>query len=172
MAAANTKPWLTASEQIDRLKSRGVHFSLMSEDDARAYLEKNSNYFRLCAYRLGFPKVEEGNRKGEYANLDFYAETETSDTRAYEQALDIEFIVHRDMQRSGLSKSELAKRMGVSLQSLSKLLNSQPNMTLKTVTKIELALGIKIIPQVISGYSNEAPFFFSLQCDFHGVWSR
>ena len=24
-----------------------------------------------CAYRLGFPKVEEGTRKGEYANLDF-----------------------------------------------------------------------------------------------------
>lgn len=133
----------------------------MSEDDARAYLEKNSNYFRLRAYRLGFPKVEEGNRKGEYANLDFYAETETSDTRAYEQALDIEFIVHREMQRSGLSKSELAKRMGVSLQSLLKLLNSQPNMTLKTVTKFELALGIKIIPQVISSYSNEAPFFLS-----------
>lgn len=65
------------------------------------------------------------------------------------------------MQRSGLSKSELAKRMGVSLQSLSKLLNSQPNMTLKTVTRFELALGIKIIPQVISGYSNEAPFFLS-----------
>lgn len=161
MAAANTKPWLTASEQIDRLKSRGVHFSLMSEDDARAYLEKNSIYFGLRAYRLGFPKVEEGNRKGEYANLDFYAETETSDTRAYEQALDIEYIVHREMQRSGLSKSELTKRMGVSLQSLSKLLNSQPNMTLKTVTKFELALGIKIIPQVISGYSNEAPFFLS-----------
>lgn len=58
MAAANTKPWLTASEQIDRLKSRGVHFLLMSEDDARAYLEKNSIYFRLRAYRLGFPKVD------------------------------------------------------------------------------------------------------------------
>lgn len=89
---------------------------------------------------------------------DFYAETETSETRAYEHALDIEFIVHREMQRSGLSKSELAKRMGVSLQSLSKLLNSQPNMTLKTIAKFELALGIKIIPQVISSYSNEAPF--------------
>lgn len=71
MTDANRKPWLTASEQIDHLKSRGVHFSLMSEDDARAYLEKNSNYFRLRAYRLGFPKVEEGARKGEYANLDF-----------------------------------------------------------------------------------------------------
>ncbi len=89
---------------------------------------------------------------------DFYAETETSETRAYEHALDIEFIVHREMQRSGLSKSDLAKRMGVSLQSLSKLLNSQPNMTLKTIAKFELALGIKIIPQVISSYSNEAPF--------------
>lgn len=71
MPDANRKPWLTASEQIDHLKSRGVHFSLMSEDDARSYLEKNSNYFRLRAYRLGFPKVEEGTRKGEYINLDF-----------------------------------------------------------------------------------------------------
>ena len=71
MTDANRKPWLTASEQIDHLKSRGVHFSLMSENDARVYLEKNSNYFRLRAYRLGFPKVEEGTRKGEYANLDF-----------------------------------------------------------------------------------------------------
>ena len=71
MAGANRKPWLTASQQIEHLKLRGVHFSLMSEDDARAYLEKNNNYFRLRAYRLGFPAVEEGTRKGEYANLDF-----------------------------------------------------------------------------------------------------
>lgn len=64
MTDANRKPWLTASEQIDHLKSRGVHFSLMSEDDAKAYLENNSNYFRLRVYRLGFPKVEEEVRKG------------------------------------------------------------------------------------------------------------
>lgn len=71
MTDANRKPWLKASGQIDYLKSRGVHFSLMCEDDASAYLEKNNNYYRLRAYRLGFPKVEEGTRKGEYANLDF-----------------------------------------------------------------------------------------------------
>lgn len=71
MTDANIKPWLTASEQINHLKSRGVHFSLMSEDDARAYLEKNSNYFRLRAYRLGFPQVEEGNRKGEVCKSSF-----------------------------------------------------------------------------------------------------
>ena len=71
MTDANRKPWLTASEQVEHLKSKGVHFSLMEEDSAKTYLEKNSNYFRLHAYRLGFPKVDEGVRKGEYVNLDF-----------------------------------------------------------------------------------------------------
>ena len=89
---------------------------------------------------------------------DFYAETETSETRAYEHALDIEFIVHCEMKHLGLSKSDLAKRMGVSLQSLSKLLNSQPNMTLKTIARFELALGINIVPKVIVSYSKELPF--------------
>ena len=49
MIAANRKPWLTASEQIDHLKSRGVHFSLMSEDDTRAYLE---NLYKFCTRRF------------------------------------------------------------------------------------------------------------------------
>lgn len=89
---------------------------------------------------------------------DFYAETETNETRAYEHALDIEFIVHREMLHQGLSKSDLAKRMGMSLQSLSKLLNSQPNMTLKTIAKFELALGIRIVPKVTVSYSKELPF--------------
>lgn len=92
---------------------------------------------------------------------DFYAETETSETRAYEHALDIEFIVHREMLHQGLSKSDLAKRMGMSLQSLSKLLNSQPNMTLKTIAKFELALGIRIVPKVTVSYSKELPFLSS-----------
>ena len=62
------------------------------------------------------------------------------------------------MKHLGLSKSELANRMGISLQSLSKLLNSQPNMTLKTIAKFELALGIKIVPQVIVSHSKELSF--------------
>ena len=78
------------------------------------------------------------------------------------------------MKRLGLSKSELAKRMGISLQSLSKLLNSQPNLTLKTIAKFELALGIKIVPQVIVSYSKELPFLSSNdsvreQCPLPGI---
>ena len=89
---------------------------------------------------------------------DFYKETETSETRAYEHALDIEFIVHREMQRQGLTKSDLAKRMDISLPSLSKLLNSQPNLTLKTIARFELALGIEIAPRAITSYSNECSY--------------
>lgn len=65
------KPWLTPAGQVEHLKSKGVKFRLMSETEAVSYLARNSNYFRLRAYRIGFPKVEEGSRKGQYANLDF-----------------------------------------------------------------------------------------------------
>lgn len=65
------KPWLNPQEQVEHLKSKGVRFNLISENEAIEYLSKNSNYFRLKSYRTGFPKVNEGPRKGEYANLDF-----------------------------------------------------------------------------------------------------
>ncbi|MGN0262608.1 MAG: Abi family protein [Eggerthellaceae bacterium] len=69
--AANIKPWLCPYEQVEHLKSKGVRFELMSESEACEYLTENNNYFRLCSYRAGFAKVEEGFRKGQYANLDF-----------------------------------------------------------------------------------------------------
>ena len=65
------KKWLSPSGQIEHLKTKGVRFSLLSEGDAESYLRENCNYFRLRSYRSGFQKVEEGARKGQYANLDF-----------------------------------------------------------------------------------------------------
>ena len=65
------KRWLTPCEQVEHLKSKGVRFTLVSEEWAVSYLSKNNNYFRLRSYRTGFSKVEEGPRKGQYANLDF-----------------------------------------------------------------------------------------------------
>lgn len=65
------KPWLAPEQQVSHLKSKGVKFQLLSEDEAVAYLSKSNNYFRLRSYRTGFPKVDEGPRKGQYANLDF-----------------------------------------------------------------------------------------------------
>lgn len=67
----NRKPWLTPKEQVEHLESKGVRFVHMSKDDAVDYLAENNNYFRLRSYRTCFPKVEDGARKGQYANLDF-----------------------------------------------------------------------------------------------------
>ena len=92
---------------------------------------------------------------------DFYRETETSDARAYSHALDVEFIVNREMLRQNLTKRELASRMGISAPALSKLLNSPPNMTLKTIANFELALGIEIAPRVVSGHINECHYSVS-----------
>lgn len=65
------KPWLSAEEQVEHLKSKGTRFNFMTEAEATDYLRKNNNYFRLRSYRTGFSRVEEGQRRGQYANLDF-----------------------------------------------------------------------------------------------------
>ena len=71
--AQHRKPWLSPHGQIQHLRSKGVRFDyIFSENDAEQYLQQNNNYFRLRSYRTGFPKVEEGPRKGQYANLDFF----------------------------------------------------------------------------------------------------
>lgn len=74
----------------------------------------------------------------------FMEETKSADAIAYDYALEISHLVVREMQRQGLSKNELAERMGVSPQRLANILNSHPNMTLKTIAQLSLALGIGI----------------------------
>lgn len=74
----------------------------------------------------------------------FLKENETPNTRAYEHALDLAYLFVGEMDRQGLSKKELAEKMGVSQSRLSNLLNTQPNMTLETIAQFELALGVNM----------------------------
>ncbi|MBI4330444.1 MAG: helix-turn-helix transcriptional regulator [Chloroflexi bacterium] len=46
------------------------------------------------------------------------------------------------LQDRGLSRAWLAKQMGVSRSSVSRMMNAAPNMTLLTISRIALALGI------------------------------
>ena len=56
MTMAQLKPMLTAQELVDHLKSKGVKFELMGEDEARRYLAEKSYYFKAASYRRLFPK--------------------------------------------------------------------------------------------------------------------
>ena len=51
------------------------------------------------------------------------------------------------MQRKGISKSELAAAMGVPKSQISRIFNAPPNLTLRSIARLALALGVK--PQAL-----------------------
>lgn len=72
------KPMLDTWSQIRHLKSKGVRFMHITEEDGMSYLGNNNNYFKLCAYRKNFSKHPAGKLCGQYIGLDFAALIELS----------------------------------------------------------------------------------------------
>ena len=70
---STVKPKLSSKEQIEHLKSKGIKFSFISEEEAEKYLEENSNYYKLRAFRKSFIKYSNGENAGKYKDLDFAA---------------------------------------------------------------------------------------------------
>lgn len=65
------KPKLTAENLINKMKSKGIGFEYMSEQDAIEYLDSRNNYFRIASYRKNYDKHLFGEHAGQYINLDF-----------------------------------------------------------------------------------------------------
>ena len=65
------KPMLGVDDLILHMKSKGIAFTEMSEEEAKAYLHKNNNYFKLTSYRKNYAKCMQGSRAGQYEKLDF-----------------------------------------------------------------------------------------------------
>ena len=49
------------------------------------------------------------------------------------------------MRESGISQTELARRMGCTQQYVSKILRGQENLSLETISKIEDSLGLSLL---------------------------
>lgn len=60
------KPKLTVSEQVKKLKRKGVRFIDADEEYAKSFLTNNTFYYKLTAYRKNFKKERE-----KYKDLDF-----------------------------------------------------------------------------------------------------
>lgn len=73
---------------------------------------------------------------------------------AYFYSMDISGAVYTRMEELGMSKRELAERMGVSPAQITKIIKGNQNMTLKTIAKLECALGMDIT----YGFRNPKPF--------------
>lgn len=66
------KPKKNANELVDMLcNKKGVHFDLMSKDEAVYYLYSKNNYLRAASYRKNYDKYTSGEHAGKYINLDF-----------------------------------------------------------------------------------------------------
>ncbi len=61
--------------------------------------------------------------------------------------------IRRIMAIEGINRSELARRMGVSPAHVTKLLSGQENITLKTIAKVESAIGKSLIDLSIEEYT-------------------
>ena len=68
---AERRPKLTINEQIEHMKSKGIQFNIISEDEAKYYLEENTYYFKLKSYAKNYATYQIGEKKGKYVNLEF-----------------------------------------------------------------------------------------------------
>ncbi|MCM1261439.1 MAG: Abi family protein [Butyrivibrio sp.] len=62
---------LSTDELIEHMKNKGITFNIMSEDDAKDFLQNNNYYMKLASYRTNYPKYLTGAKTGQYINLDF-----------------------------------------------------------------------------------------------------
>lgn len=62
------KQKLSYKEQIAHLKEKGIHFNIISEEEALHYLTYNTYLFKLSSYRKNYPKDMTGSK---YLHLDF-----------------------------------------------------------------------------------------------------
>ena len=72
---------------------------------------------------------------------------------AYFYSMDISGAVYARKEKLGISKRELAERMGVSPAQITKIIKGNQNMTLKTIAKLECALDMDIT----YGFRNPKP---------------
>lgn len=62
---------LTVKEQVEHMKSKGIQFNIITEEDAESYLNGNTYYFKLKAYAKMFEKYRVNEKAGQYVNLEF-----------------------------------------------------------------------------------------------------
>lgn len=87
-------------DQISHMKSKGIKFNIMSEDDAKNFLSQNTYYFKFKSYGKAFER-----NKGTFVNLDFAYIVELSKLDAHLRS----FIIQLSLDTEHLLKAELIK---------------------------------------------------------------
>ena len=65
------RPKLSIPAQIKDMREAGIMFNIVSETEARRYLDTQTYYFRIKAYAKNYEKYLATDKQGQYINLDF-----------------------------------------------------------------------------------------------------
>lgn len=97
---------LTVEEQVEYMRDKsGIEFNIMSEEEAKIFLQDNNYYFKIKSYAKNYEKYNEGENKGKYINLDFAYLVELSKIDMYfrrlilKMTLDIEHFLKAQLLR-------------------------------------------------------------------------
>lgn len=97
---------LTTDELIEHMKNKGISFNIVTEDEAKTFLQENNYYMKLASYRANYLKYDTGVKKDQYINLEFAYLKELSTLDMYlryliikmcldiEHALKVSLIAH------------------------------------------------------------------------------
>ncbi|MDO5376366.1 MAG: Abi family protein [Staphylococcus rostri] len=69
MNTIHKKPKLNFEDQIKKLKSLGILFNEITEDEAKEILKNNTYFFKLCSFRKNIKKDSSGNYNFEFSAL-------------------------------------------------------------------------------------------------------
>lgn len=61
------KEKINVDQQIEHMKSSGIQLNIVTEEEAKVYLQNNTYYFKLKSYN----KLYDKNKDGKYINLEF-----------------------------------------------------------------------------------------------------
>lgn len=86
-----------------------------------------------------------------------------------EKSTRIAVSVLRALKANNMTKQELAEKMGVSAQYISKIVKGNENLTLETISKLENALGVKLIDIIDLTYIVDAD---EAETDKASIWDK
>jgi abortive infection bacteriophage resistance protein len=97
---------LSIDEQVDHMKNNsGIKFNIVDGNFAKEFLKYNNYYFKMKAYSKNFDKYKQGEKKGQYINLEFAYLVELSTIDMYlrkfimKMTLDVEHFLKTQLLR-------------------------------------------------------------------------
>lgn len=112
------KTLCTPDQLIEHMRQKGIKFTIISEEEAKAFLINNNYYMKLASYRKNYEKqTNECPTKGQYINLEFayLKELSTIDMHLRYKILEMCLDIEHNIKLSLLNGAERAGDDGYQL---------------------------------------------------------